>query len=90
MQVGVSCDPRHGHGLTDIAGYIVVRTIPGAAGEGGAGEARTDLDVLEGAWQYMAARERVRGLYAVTGRQPGAGEGFCVDVVYSDGCRMPW
>jgi hypothetical protein len=90
MQVGGSCDERHCHGLTGIAGYIVVRTLPRPAGDGGAGEVRTDLAVLEGAVQYLSAREQVRRLYAGLGGQPPAGEEFCVDVVYNDGCRMPW
>jgi hypothetical protein len=90
MQVGGSCDERHCHGLTGIAGYIVVRTRPGPGGDGGAGEIRADLAVLEGATQYLSAREQVRRLYAGLSRQPRAGEEFCVDVVYTDGCRMPW
>jgi hypothetical protein len=87
MQVSGSYDERHFHGLADIAGYIVVRTRPGP---GGAGEVRTDLAVLEGAAQYLSAREQVRCLYAGLSGQPSAGEEFCVDVVYTDGCRMPW
>ena len=90
MQVGGSCDERHCHGLTGIAGYIVVRTRPGSGGDGGAGEVRADLAVLEGATQYLSALEQVRRLYAGLSGQPRAGEEFCVDVVYTDGCRMPW
>jgi hypothetical protein len=90
VQVSGSYDTRHCHGLTGIAGYIVVRTSPGPASDGGPGEARTDLAVLEGAWQYPRAREQVRSLYAGLGGQAGVGEEFRVDVVYADGCRMPW
>ncbi|HUY48592.1 MAG TPA: hypothetical protein VMV92_23210 [Streptosporangiaceae bacterium] len=90
MQVSGSYDTRHCHGLTGIAGYIVVRTSPGPASDGGAGEVRTDLAVLESAGQYLPARERVRSLYAGLGGQPRVGEEFCVDVGYAGGCRMPW
>ncbi len=90
MRVSGSYDQRHCHGLTGIAGYIVVRTRPGLAGDGGPGETRTDLAVLEGAWQYPRAREQVTILYAGLAGQPRAGDEFHVDVVYADGCRMPW
>ena len=90
VQVSGSYDMRRCHGLTGIAGYIVVRTRPGLASDGGPGEARTDLAVLEGAWQYPRAREQVRSLYCGLGGQPRAGVEFRVNVVYADGCRMPW
>ena len=90
MQVSGSYDTRHCHGLTGIAGYIVVRTRPGPASDGGPGEARTDLAVLEGAWQYPRAREQVTILSAGLVGPPHAGDEFRVDVVYADGCRMPW
>lgn len=90
MQVGESHDTRHCHGLTGIAGYIVVRTRRGPAGDGGPGETRTDLAVLEGAWQYPRAREQVTILSAGLAGQPRPGDEFRVDVVYTDGCRMPW
>jgi hypothetical protein len=48
-----------------------------------------DLAVLEGAGEYLRAREQVPSLYARPGERPG-GEEFRVDVVYADGCRMPW
>jgi hypothetical protein len=73
--------------MSGIAGYVVVRTRSGPASDRGDAEARTDLAVLEGAGQYVAARERVRRLNAgntVPGLQ------FRVGVVYGDGCRMPW
>jgi hypothetical protein len=56
VQVSGSYDARHCHGLSGIAGYIVVRTRPGRAAEGGQGETHTDLAVLEGAWKYPHAR----------------------------------
>ncbi len=87
MRISGSCDVRHGHGLAGIAGYVVVRIRPGPASEGGATEARTDLAVLEGAGQYVRAREKVRRLHA---GNAGPGVQFRVDVVYGDGCRMPW
>ena len=84
-----SYDTRHCHGLTGIVGYIVVCTRPGSADDSAA-EVRTDLAFLEGAGKYLRARERVRGLYARLGAHPSAGDEFRVDVVYTDGCRMPW
>ena len=63
MQVGGSCDERHCHGLTGIAGYIVVRTRPGSGGDGGAGEIRADLAVLEGNVQITADDDTVLTLY---------------------------
>jgi hypothetical protein len=80
--VSGSYDTAHCHGLADIAGYIVVRARPGAA--------RTDLAFLEGARQYLAARDQVRGLAAGPGPRAGGGDEFWVDVVYTDGCRTPW
>jgi hypothetical protein len=88
--VNASYDMRHCHGLTGIAGYFVVRTRPGAAADDSAAVARTDLAFLEGAGQYLRARERVRSFHAGLGAHPGAGDEFGVDVVYTDGCRMPW
>lgn len=88
MKVSGSCDVRHGHGLSGIAGYIVVRTRPGQAGDGGHGE--TDLAVLEGAWQYPHARDKVALLHAGLAGQSRAGDDFRVNVVYTDGYRMPW
>ncbi|HET9254014.1 MAG TPA: hypothetical protein VFO16_02285 [Pseudonocardiaceae bacterium] len=85
-----SYDMGHCHGLADIVGYFVVRARPGAATDSGAAEARTDLAFLEGAGQYLEARERVRDLNARCGAYPCAGDEFWVDVVYTDGCRMPW
>ena len=64
-------------------------SAPPASGGGGT-EARTDLAVLEGAGQYVRARERAAALNARLGEQAGAGVRFGVDVVYTDGCRMPW
>ena len=92
MRVSGSYDVRHCHGLADIAGYVVVRVCvrPGPAGGGGCTEARTDLAVLEGAGQYVRARERAAALNARPGGQVGACVRFGVDVVYTDGCRMPW
>jgi hypothetical protein len=90
VRVSGSYDTRHCHGLTGIAGYIVVRTQPGAAADGDPAEVCTDLAVLEGAGQYLPARERVHDLYAGLSERPGAGEEFRVDVVYTDGCRTPW
>lgn len=89
MRIGESCDARHCHGLTGIAGYVVVRirALAGPRGEVRNAEARTDLAVLEGAGQYVRARERARTLHAGS---TGPGVQFGVDVVYSDGCRMPW
>jgi hypothetical protein len=89
VRISGSCDVRHGHGLAGIAGYVVVRVraLARPAGEGGDTEARTDLAVLEGAGQYPRAREKVRRLQAGHARR---GIEFCVDVVYTDGCRMPW
>lgn len=87
MRISGSYDMRHCHGVTGIAGYVVVRirTRPGPAG--GDAEVRTDLAVLEGAGQYMRAREWVCSL---NGGDVGCGVQFCMDVVYADGCRMPW
>ncbi len=90
MRVSESYDVHHCHDLTGIAGYIVVRTRPGPASDGGPGEARTDLAVLEGAWQYPRAREQVTIRYAGLAGQRRPGDEFRVDVVYADGCRMPW
>jgi O-methyltransferase involved in polyketide biosynthesis len=90
MQVSDSYDERHCHGLTGIAGYIVVRTLPDPSSDSGTGEVRTDVAILEGALQYLPAREQVRRLYARLTEQARTGEEFCVDVVYTDGCRMPW
>ena len=90
MQVSGSCDEGHCHGLAGIAGYIVVCIHPGPDGDGGAGEVRTDLAGLEGAVQYLSALEQARRLSAGLSGQSPAGEGFCVNVVYTDGCRMPW
>ena len=90
MQAGGSCDARHCHGLTGISGYVVVRTRPGQAGEGGQGEVRADLAVPEGAWQYPRARDQVALLHAGLAGQSRAGDEFRVDVVYTDGCRLPW
>jgi hypothetical protein len=89
VRIGRSCDVRHGHGMSGIAGYVIVRirARAGSASDGGATEARTDLAVLEGAGQYVCARERVRRLNA---GHPDPGVQFRVDVVYGDGCRMPW
>ena len=86
MRISGSCDVRHCHGLAGIAGYVVVR-VRALARPGGDTEARTDLAVLEGAGQYVRAREKVRCLHA---RHAGPGAQFRVDVVYDDGCRMPW
>jgi hypothetical protein len=86
MRDGGSYDVRHCHGLAGIAGYVVVR----APASGGGTEARTDLAVLEGAGQYVRARERAAALDARLGEQAGACVRFGVDVVYTDGCRMPW
>jgi hypothetical protein len=89
VRISGSCDVRHCHGLVGIAGYVVVRirALARPAGEGGDTEARTDLAVLEGAGQYVRAREKVRWLHA---RHTAPGVQFRVDVVYGDGCRMPW
>jgi hypothetical protein len=57
MRVSGSYDIRHCHGLADIAGYVVVRVRTAPASGGGCTEARTDLAVLEGAGQYVRARE---------------------------------
>jgi hypothetical protein len=85
-----SYDMRHCHGLTGIAGYIVVCTRPGPAIDDRAVGARIDLAFLEGAGQYLRAREQVRRLSDGPGAHPGAGDEFGMDVVYTDGCRMPW
>jgi hypothetical protein len=77
-----SYDTRHCHGLAGIAGYIVICTRAAAATDDSAAAARTDLAFLEGAGEYQRAREQVRRL--------SAGDEFGVDVVYTDGCRMPW
>ncbi len=92
MRVSGSYDIRHCHGLADIAGYVVVRVCvrPGPAGGGGCTEARTDLAVLEGAGQYRRARERAAALDVWLGEQTGSWVRCGVDVVYTDGCRMPW
>lgn len=92
MRVSGSYDVCHCHGLAGIAGYVVVgvRTQPLPAGGGGCTEARTDLAVLEGAGQYVCARERAAALNARLGEQAGACVRFGVDVVYTDGCRTPW
>ena len=89
MRISGSCDVRHGHGLAGIAGHVVVRirALARPAGEGGDTEARTGPAVLDGAGQYVRAREQVRCLHA---RHAGPGAQFRVDVVYGDGCRMPW
>ena len=80
---------RHCHGLA--ASPAMSWSAPGpASADDSATEARTDLALLEGAGQYVRARERVRGLDARLGAHPGAGDEFGVDVVYTDGCRMPW
>ncbi len=72
-----------------VAGYVVVRArVP--ASVWGCTEARTDLAVREGAGQYVRARERAAALNARLGEQAGACVWFGVDVVYTDGCRMPW
>ena len=65
MRISGSCDVRHGHGLAGIAGHVVVR-IPARPRQRGRrrAEARTDLAVLEGAGQYVRAREKVRRLHA--------------------------
>lgn len=88
MRVSGSCDMRHCHGVTSIAWCVVVRirtrTCP--AGGGGDAEARTGLAVLEGAGQYLRARERVRTL---NDGHAGCGVQFRVDVVCADGRRMP-
>ncbi len=89
MRDSGSYDVRHCHGLAGIAGYVVVRARAPASG-GGCTEARTDLAVLEGAGQYVRARERAAALNARPGEQAGACVRFGVDVVYTDGCRMPW
>ena len=90
VQVSESYDARHCHDLTGIAGYIVVRTRPGSADHGGSGQIHTDVAVLEGAWQYPRAREQVSLLQAGLAGQARTGDGFGVNVVYTDGCRMPW
>jgi hypothetical protein len=89
VRISGSCDVRHGHGMSGIAGYVVVRTCArlAPASERGDAEAVTDVAVLEGAGQYVAARERARWLNA---GNAGPGVQFRVDVVYGDGCRMPW
>jgi hypothetical protein len=89
VRIGTSCDVRHCHGLTGIAGYVVVRIRArlGSRGEGRGAEARSDLAVLEGAGQYLRARDQARALYA---GNTAPGVHFGVDVVYTDGCRMPW
>jgi hypothetical protein len=46
--------------------------------------------VLEGAGQYVRACERAAALNARLGEQAGACVRFGVDVIYTDGCRMPW
>jgi hypothetical protein len=80
---------RHCHGLTGIAGYVVVciRARPGLRPEGRDAEARTDLAMLEGPGQYVRARERA---YALDGQNTAPDVHFGVDVVFTDGCRMPW
>lgn len=90
MRVSESYDTRHCHDLTGIAGYIVVRARPAPASDDGPDEAHTDLAVLEGAWQYPRAREQVALLHAGLAGQSCTGDEFHVDVVYADGCRMPW
>jgi hypothetical protein len=83
----------HWHGLAGIAGYVVVgvRAQPAPRPRrGGCTEARIDLAVLEGAGQYVRARERAAALNARLGEQAGACVRFGVDVIYTDGCRMPW
>jgi hypothetical protein len=92
MRVNGSYNTGHCHGLTGIAGYVVVRvrTRPGPSVGGGGGETRADLAVLEGAGQYLQARERARSLDAQLGKRLGERVRFGVDVVYTDGCRMPW
>lgn len=86
MRIDGSYDMCHCHGLTGIAGYVVVRirAVPGPAS---AAEARDDLAVLEGAGQYPQARGRAASLQA---GHAGPSVQFGVDVVYDDGCRMPW
>jgi len=74
MRDSGSYDVRHCHGLAGIAGYVVVRVRP-APPSGG---------------QYVRARERAAALNARPGEQAGACVRFGVDVVYTDGCRMPW
>ena len=85
-----SYDTRHCHGLACIAGYIVICTRAAVTTDDSAAAARTDLAFLEGAGEYQRAREQVRRLSAGPGGKPGAGDEFGVDVVYTDGCRMPW
>ena len=85
-----SYDMRHCHGLTGIAGYIVVCTRACAATDDSAAGARTDLAFLAGAGEYQRAREQVRRLSTAPGAHHGTGDEFGVDVVYTDGCRMPW
>jgi hypothetical protein len=44
-----------------------------------------------GSWGVPAgAREQVQGLNARLCEHPEARDGFGVDVVYTDGRRMPW
>ncbi len=86
----VAYDTRHCHGLTGIVGCVVVRTRPGTAAGDSAAGARTDLAFLEGAGEYLLAREVVRGLHGGPGEHPSAGNEFGVDAVYTGGCRMPW
>lgn len=89
MRVSGSCNVGHCHGLAGVAGYVVVRARAPASG-GGCTGARTDLAVLEGAGQYVRAREQAAALDARLGGQAGACVRFGVDVVCADGCRMPW
>jgi hypothetical protein len=63
---------------------------PAPASDGGGTEVPTDLAILEGAGECQRARQQVRSLSAWLGEHPGAGDEFRVDVVYTDGCRMPW
>lgn len=90
MLASGSYDARHCHDLAGIAGYVVVRIRPGPGGDGQPGETHTDLAVLEGAWQYPRARDQVILLQAALAGPSRPGDEFRVDVVYTDGCRMPW
>jgi hypothetical protein len=92
MRVSGGYNLRHCHGLADIAGYVVVRvdTPPAAAAGAGGSEQRTDLAVLEGAGHYQHARDQAAALDAQIGGHAATRARVSVDVVYADGCRMPW
>lgn len=91
MRAGGSWATRPCRGLPRIAGYIVIRVRirPGQRRRRHRGPDRPHHP--GGSWGVPAgAREQVQGLNARLCEHPEARDGFGVDVVYTDGRRMPW